>query len=154
MKSWITIAGCSVATMMLLTAYGDQKPDEMNAKTATPTAVEKAATALPLPNKPVTPFSPEMSQEFMRKVMETSARIEAAKQEIADRQAVIFESNPAVKAYKTQLIEMQNEINRILAGDAELAALKLNRDILWTTMPTLPRARPQGGSMHGFTPIK
>ena len=154
MKSWMTIAGCSVATMMLLTACGGQQPADTTKKTATPPVVEKKAMAAPVKNKPAAPFSPEMSQEFMRKVMETSARIEAVKKQIADRQAVIFETNPAVKAYRAQLVEMQNEIDKILAGDAELTTLKLNRDMLWTTMPTLPRGRPHGGPMRGFAPIK
>lgn len=101
------------------------------------------------------PFSAEMSAEFMRKVMETSARIEAVKTKIAERQKVIYDTNPDVKAYRAQLVAMQGEISKIMEADAELAELKLNRDILWTTMPTLPRGNMQGsGPTRGFGPMR
>jgi Tfp pilus assembly major pilin PilA len=112
--------------------------------------VEKPPTTIGRPG----PFSPEMSAEFMQKVMETTAKIEAIKKKIAERQAVIYETNPQVKECRSQLIEMQHEINKILEADAELATLKLNRDILWTTMPTLPRGNSPGGPTRGFGPLK
>jgi len=167
MKSWMKIAGCSVAMVLMLTACGGQQAADTAKKPATTPAAEKpnsptpdkpAAAAFMAPRAAVTnkrvPFSPEMSAEFMRKVMETSARIEGIKKQIAERQAVIFETNPEVKAYRAQLIKMQSEINKILAADAELNTLKLNRDMLWTTMPTLPRGKPHGGLTRGFIPIK
>ncbi len=133
-------------------APAPSKPPEVAtaAKTALAAKPSSAATAAPKQS----PFSAEMSAEFMRKVMETSARIEAVKKEIAERQKVIFETNPEVKAYRTRLIKMQKKINKIMAKDTELAELKLNRDILWSTMPTLPRGNVRPGTVRGFGPMK
>lgn len=89
------------------------------------------------------PFSAEISADFIKKVMETSARIEECKKQIAERQAYLFESDPQLKAYREEMIKMQTRINAILEGDKELADMRLNRDILWTTMPVMPRAREQ-----------
>lgn len=89
------------------------------------------------------PFSAEISADFIKKVQETSARIEECKKEIAERQAYLYESNPQVKAYRSQMIEMQTKINQLLETDKELADLRLNRDILWTTMPVFPKGRDQ-----------
>lgn len=89
------------------------------------------------------PFSAEISADFIKKVQETSARIEECKRQIAERQAYLFESNPQIKAYRKEMIEMQTKINTILEADKELAGLRLNRDMLWTTMPVLPKIREQ-----------
>lgn len=89
------------------------------------------------------PFSSEISADFIKKVMETSARIEECKKQIAERQAYLFESNRQIKAYRSEMVEMQHKINSILDADKELAGLRLNRDMLWTTMPTLPKGRDQ-----------
>jgi peptidoglycan hydrolase CwlO-like protein len=85
-----------------------------------------------------------MSAEFMRKVMETSKKIEAVKKEIDDREREIHETNAEIKALRSQMIEIQKTINRILGEDAELARLAMEKDILWTVMPVLPKpaARP------------
>jgi hypothetical protein len=169
MKSWMTMTECGVAAMlMLMTACGGQEgADKVKAEPATPKATASSAvakdavavepgTTAASPNAPAkqTPFSAEMSAEFMRKVMETSARIEVVKKEIADRTAVIYETNPEVKGYRSQLIAMQMEISKIMDTDPELATLKMNRDILWTTMPTFPRSNPHGGPARGFGPMK
>ena len=87
------------------------------------------------------PFSAEISADFIKKVMETSARIEKCKKAIAERQAYLYKSNPQMKAYRDQMIEMQSRINKIMEADQELAAMRLNRDILWTIMPVLPKFR-------------
>ena len=87
------------------------------------------------------PFSAEISADFMKKVMETSAKIEEAKRQIAERQAQLYATNPEIKSTRTLMIERQKEINRILDADQELAELKMSRDILWSTMPALPKGR-------------
>ena len=101
------------------------------------------STNLPSGQPKSSPFSAEISADFIKKVMETSARIEECKKQIAERQAYLYESNPQMKAYRTQMIEMQSQINKIMESDKELADMRLNRDILWTTMPVLPKAREQ-----------
>jgi hypothetical protein len=87
------------------------------------------------------PFSSEIGADFIKKVMETSAKIEAAKRRIAERQARLYESNPEIKAIRARMIETQKDINRILDSDHELTMLKMNRDILWSTMPPMPKGR-------------
>ena len=73
--------------------------------------------------------------------METSAKIEEAKRQIAERKAQLYATNPEIKSTRARMIEGQKEINRILDADQELAELKMSRDILWSTMPTLPKGQ-------------
>lgn len=89
----------------------------------------------------MSPFSSEIGADFIKKVMETSAKIEAAKRQIAERQAQLYATNPEIKSTRARMIEGQKEINRILDADPELAELKMSRDILWSTMPALPKGR-------------
>jgi hypothetical protein len=90
------------------------------------------------------PFSSEISADFIKKVMETSAKIEEIKKQVAERQSELYASHPQIKAYRKELIRLQNEINAILDQDKELNDLKMSRDILWTTMPVLPKPRETG----------
>ena len=101
------------------------------------------STNLPSGQPKSSPFSAEISADFIKKVMETSARIEECKKQIAERQAYLYESNPQMKAYRTQMIEMQGQINKLMEADKELADMRLNRDMLWTTMPVMPKVREQ-----------
>lgn len=87
------------------------------------------------------PFSAEISADFVKKVMETSARIEECKKQIAERQAYLYENNPKVKDLRQEMIAMQLKINKIIEADKELTDLRLSRDIVWTTMPVLPKMR-------------
>ncbi|MBI2440551.1 MAG: hypothetical protein HYV35_04185 [Lentisphaerae bacterium] len=87
------------------------------------------------------PFNAEISADFIRKVMETSAKIEAAKRQITERQTELYATNPEIKATRERMIELQKEINKILDADAELAELKMSRDLLWSTMPAMPKGR-------------
>ena len=89
----------------------------------------------------MSPFSAEISADFIKKVMETSAKIEEAKRQIAERQAQLYATNPEIKSTRARMIEGQKEINRILDADQELAELKMSRDILWSTMPALPKGQ-------------
>ena len=89
----------------------------------------------------MSPFSAEIGADFMKKVMETSAKIEAVKRQIAERQAQLYVTNPEIKSTRARMIEGQKEINRILDADQELADLKMNRDLLWSTMPALPKGQ-------------
>ncbi len=87
------------------------------------------------------PFSAEIGADFMKKFMETNAKIEAAKRQIAERQAQLYATNPEIKSTRARMIEGQKEINRILDADQELAELKMSRDLLWSTMPALPKGQ-------------
>src|SRR5450830_536872 len=87
------------------------------------------------------PFSAEIGADFIKKVMETSAKIEEAKRQIAERQAHLYATNPEIKSTRARMIEGQKEINLILDADQELAELKMSRDILWSTLPALPKGQ-------------
>ena len=91
--------------------------------------------------RPPSPFSAEIGADFIKKVMETSAKIEEAKRQIAERQAQLYATNPEIKSTRARMIEGQKEINRILDTDQELIELKMSRDILWSTMPALPKGQ-------------
>ena len=115
----------------------------------------QAATGQPQgqpPNRP-TPFNVEMSAEFMRKVMETSAKIEAIKKEAAARRAEIFKTNGEIQDYQARMIKLQEQINAILSTDPELTKLEMERDIVWTTMPPMPGARMRAGVPPGMFPM-
>ena len=90
------------------------------------------------------PIVAQMNAEFMRKVMEASARIEKMKRQIAEREAQLYKANPAIKTLWADMIKKQNEINSILNTDKELAELKRKRAVLWTIMPVLPRSNVRG----------
>ncbi len=102
---------------------------------------------------PPKPFGHEMSAEFIRKVMETSAKLEALKKQSVARRQEILENNAEVKAYRAQMRELQKKINSFLAEDQELADLQMERDILWSTMPTLPAASIRPGAPQGIFPV-
>ncbi len=87
------------------------------------------------------PFSAEISADFIKKVMETSAKIESAKNKISARQAQLYESDPEIKSTRAQMVKLQKEINHILDADHELAELKISRDLLWSTMPAMPQGK-------------
>ena len=161
MKLWPQIAGAGLMAvgMLFLAACGNEptaavgQPDQAlmaEEPGRAQAAPIQAAAEAPAP----LPFTPEMSAEFMRQVMEASARIEALNAEIAARQTVLFETHPEVKVYRAQLIAMQGQINKILAEDEELASLQLNRDIMWSTMPVLPRGPFSAGPGRSVNPMR
>jgi len=102
-------------------------------------ASKNAGTVAPAVFPTNAPSFAQMNAEFMRKVMEASARIEAMKKEVTERENEIYRTNPKIEALQVQMIDIQKAINSILDADKELADLKIKRDILWTTMPSLPK---------------
>lgn len=148
----LTVA-VGVALMYVLTGVAQDKTTAAAApavvKTA-PAGLTVSTNAGALGGAKAAPFSAEMSAEFMKKVMETTARLEEVKKQIAARQAELYSANPQIKAYRDEMIKMQAEINAILAADKELNELKMNRDILGTTMPAFPKAPMAGGPGRGM----
>jgi len=145
--------GCLAA--FALAAWADEaKPS------AAPTAPAPAVMPLmPPPGGPLPPGpagapggpkgapSQQFSEDFMKLVMEASAKIEEAKRLIQERQAHLIETDPAIQKLQASLMDMQKQINAIVEADPEYAQLKLKRDILATVMPDLPK--PPGGPMNG-----
>ncbi len=95
------------------------------------------------------PFSAEISADFIKQIMETSAKIDDAKRAIAGRRAQLFANNPDIKAARAQMVALQRKINAILDADPELADLRISRDIVWSTMPVFPHSRPGGPMAPG-----
>lgn len=93
-----------------------------------------------------------MNEEFMQMVMEASRKIEEAKKAISDRQAKLYETNPAIIKIQKQMIEMQREINNIVESDAEYSGLKIRRDILATIMPDMPKSAFPMSMPNGMGP--
>ena len=89
----------------------------------------------------------QISEDFMKLVMEASAKIEAAKKQIQDRQAHLIATDPTIKKLQADLESMQKQINAIIEADPEYTQNKLKRDILATVMPELPKppSSPMGG---------
>ncbi len=145
----IKLTGMLFAICALLCSAAD-KGDEGKKEPifSAPTPGIFFSTNLPSGQQKPSPFSAKISADFVKKVMETSARIEKCKKQISNRQAYLYESNPQIKAYRQQMIEMQGRINKILKSDKELIDMRLNRDIIWTTMPVLPKMRYQQPGMR------
>jgi len=140
-KAMTLLVGGLLAGSVCLAA--DQKQTEAKSSDQAAPQIGLFTTNAPAGHGKTAPFSSEISADFIKKVMETSARIEECKKQIAERQAYIYEHNDQIKAYRTEMIGMQTKINKLLEADKELAELRLNRDMLWTTMPVLPRPREQ-----------
>src|SRR5450759_3309544 len=51
----------------------------------------------------MSPFSAEIGADFIKKVMETSAKIEEAKRQIAERQAHLYATNPEIKSTRARM---------------------------------------------------
>lgn len=148
MKYLGSFAGCAAVMLAIVFSSWAEEPQKA------PSDLKPAPVVFVPPGAPAggsnvvgvsvgrpSPFSAEISADFIRKVMETSAKIEAAKRLITERQETLYMTNPEIKSARTLMIEGQKEINRILDADKELADLKMSRDILWSTMPAMPKAR-------------
>ena len=142
----VIFAGVLSATLTAQTPAGETEPPPPQ-----PAFAPAPANPGSPQNKPAA-FNAEMSADFMRKVMETSAKIEAVKKEMAERRAELFETNSEIKSCREQMVDLQNKINSILAEDRELAKMEMDRDILWTTMPPMPGARMRPGMPRGMFP--
>src|SRR5450759_2999588 len=142
MKLIRQFAGCGAVMLAMVLSGGAAEPQSV------PLSVPQPAPVMFTPVAGGTnaagrmsPFSAEIGADFIKKVMETSAKIEEAKRQIAERQAQLYATNPEIKSTRARMIEGQKEINRILDADQELAELKMSRDILWSTMPALPKGQ-------------
>lgn len=144
------IVGSLIMLALTLSGGAESPPatpaTESAAQPPAPVILAPPAGMTNAPGRP-SPFSAEISSDFIKKVMETSAKIEEAKRAIAEQQAKLYATSPQIKAYRTRMIELQKEINTILDADKELAELKMNRDLLWSTMPAMPRGREGGGRL-------
>ena len=159
MKSIRQIAGCLVIFAVACSGWAaepqkDPATGGINPSLAPRSSLSEAGSVVRSPGRSAmvergrtnvfgrtSPFSAEVSADFIKKVMETSAKIKEAKRQIAERQAQLYATNPEIKSARARMIAGQKEINRILDADQELAELKMSRDILWSTMPALPKAR-------------
>lgn len=119
---------------------------------ATPSAFTPAPADPSQAEAPGNTISVEMSTEFMRKVMEVSAKIDAIKKQTAKRRAELFETNAEIKSYKKQLVELQKKVNAILAADKQLSDLEMERDIILTTMPSILTMQVRPGVPGGMFP--
>ncbi len=152
-KTAIFFHACALSLLLA----GSLAADENENKAEKPAAFVPAQAA---PGQPAgqpsgspKPFNVEMSAEFMRKVMETSAKIEAIKKQAAERRAEIFKTNAEIQGHQKKMVEIQKKINAILAADPGLTELEMERDILWTTMPAMPAARSRAGAPAGLFPM-
>lgn len=139
----LSLTAVFAMSALLCSAADDGEKARKETPPSVPPVGNFFSTNIPAAQQKSSPFSTEISADFVKKVMETSARIEESKKQIAERQAYLYESNPQLKAYRKQMIEMQTRINKIIETDQELADMRLNRDITWTIMPVMPKAREQ-----------
>ncbi len=142
MKSIRQVAGCG-AVMLAIVLGGwaaEPQPAPISDHQPAPVMFMPTAGGTNAAGR-MSPFSAEIGADFIKKVMETSAKIEEAKRQIAERQAQLYATNPEIKSTRARMIEGQKEINRILDADQELAELNMSRDILWSTMPAMPKGQ-------------
>ncbi len=126
-----------------------QPPSQMPMMMPPPGAQIPPAGPIPLGGPQAAAPSQQITEDFMKMVMEASAKIEAAKNKIQQRQAHLMVTVPEILKLQAQLANMQKKINAIIESDTEYAALRLKRDIMATVMPDLPKppAGPMGGPM-------
>jgi predicted nuclease with TOPRIM domain len=94
----------------------------------------------------------KMNAEFMKKVMEASAKIEKIKNKIEAREGELYKNNKEIKKYWAEIVKLQKRINTILNADPELSELEIKRDIVWTTMPSLPFPEVRNRAPQFFPP--
>ncbi len=152
---FFVFAGCATALAFSACAQETQQP--AGPVPAAPQPQQAAAPIMappggPLPQGPAAPAtqpkgmpSQQISEDFMKLVMEASAKIEEAKHKIQERENFLIENDPAIKKLQARLEDLQKQINAIIEADAEYAKLKLKRDIKTTVIPDLPK--PAGGPM-------
>ncbi len=148
MKSIRQFAGCVVIFAVACSGWAEEPQKDPSSVARRPSSDLQPVPVMFAPTAGGTnvfgrtsPFSAEISADFIKKVMETSAKIKEAKRQIAERQAQLYATNPEIKSTRARMIEGQKKINRILDADQELAELKMSRDLLWSTMPALPKGR-------------
>ena len=148
MKFIYPFAGCAVMLAIAWSGWAaEPQKDSSSASQPAPVMFVPPAGGANTAGRP-SPFSAKISADFIKKVMETSARIEKAKRQIVDRQAKLYATNPDIKANRELMVKRQKEINRILDADPELVELKMSRDILWSTMPALPKGPTRSSLPH------
>lgn len=142
MKTQIQFAGCGAVVLAIVLGGWAAEPQKapMSDRQAAPAMFGPVAGGTNAMGQ-ASPFSSEIGADFIKKVMETSAKIEEVKRQIAERQAKLYATNPEIKSTRALMIERQKEINLVLDTDQELADLKMSRDILWSTMPALPKGQ-------------
>jgi len=140
--SLLTVVMC-VSVLSVSQSSGADKPQ------AGPT--QAAAQALtPAPGSPFTAGKQQMLQPasmdsaLMRQSMQARSEYDGFNKRIMDRQSKLYEENARIKELQIQLRDLQKKIDKLLAEDEELGALKKKMESITPQLPL--------GARKGFPP--
>ena len=148
----LTMVMC-VILLTLNKTYGEETPKAEPTTVGTPTqAGTPAPTAAPAPAPmPGPAFTGEKMQMFqpiamdpalVRQSMQARSEYDDLNRRIMARTAKLYEENATIKDLQTELRDLQKKIDKLLAEDEELSALKKKYE---TITPEFPM-----GSHKGF----
>ena len=112
----LTVVMC-VSVLSLSQAYGEDKPQTGPAAAMAPTPAFKAGK-----QQMFQPVS--MDPALVRQSMQARSEYDDLNRRIMARQSKLYEENAPIKELQTQLRDLQKKIDKLLAQDEELIALK------------------------------
>ena len=142
----LTVAMC-VILLSLSQTYGEDKPKAGPLQTAAPAPAATPAPA-PVPNPAFTAGKQQMFQPvsmdpaLMRQSMQARSEYDDLNRRIIARQSKLYEENANIKELQTQLRDLQKKIDKLMAEDEELSALKKKYEAITPEIPM--------GSRKGF----
>ena len=132
--SFLTIMMC-VSVLSVSQAYGEDKPQ------AGPTPAAVPGSAFTAGKQQM--FQPvSMDPALVRQSMQARSEYDGLNKHIMDRQSKLYEENARIKELQTQLRDLQKKIDKLMAEDEELNALKKKFASITSEIPM--------GSRKGF----
>ena len=140
-----------VSVLSLSQTYGEEKskaePTQAGTPIATPAPGPRQGTA-PMPGPAFTADKQQMFQPIamdpalVRKSMQARSEYDDLNRRIMARQSKLYEENATIKDLQTQLRDLQKKIDKLMAEDEELTALKKKYEAITPEIPM--------GSRKGF----
>lgn len=145
----LCIAVMCVSVLSVSQVYGEDKPQ-----------AEPAPAVLPVPpTPPVPPFMAGKQQMFqpvsmdpalVRQSMQARSEYDDINRRIMARQTKLYEENATIKELQTQLRDLQKKIDKLLAEDEELNALKKKYEAITPEIPMGSRKGSTNNAMPFF----
>ena len=137
----LTVIMC-IIRLSLSQAYGEEKP-----KAGLPQTIAPAPAPVPGPtfgSNKQRMFQPvSMNPALVRQSMQARSEYDTLNRRIMARQQKLYEENADIKKLQTQLRNLQEKIDKLMAQDEELNALKKKYKAITPEIPM--------GSRKGFT---
>ena len=135
----LTVIMC-VIRLSLSQTYGEDKPKAGPLQTAAPAPAATPAPA-PVPNPAFTAGKQQMFQPvsmdpaLVRQSMQARSEYDDLDRRVMARQSKLYEENANIKELQTQLRDLQKKIDKLMAEDEELNALKKKYEAIAPEFP-------------------